>query len=152
MAFASSLPAVSCGSLLIFVGLMLLPEVTLGQDYAAKGFKLAVPSPHVAAPEDVEAGKALYQERCSQCHGEAGDGGGVMADRLDPRPRDFRRGVYKIRTTTQGELPTDMDLFRIVSKGMPGTSMPAWRDHLSDDQIWQLAHYQRGMAGSASVH
>jgi DMSO reductase family type II enzyme heme b subunit len=120
---------------------MLLPEVTLGQDYAAKGFKLAVPSPHVAAPEDVEAGKALYQERCSQCHGEAGDGDGVMADRLDPRPRDFRRGVYKIRTTTQGELPTDMDLFRIVSKGMPGTSMPAWRDHLSDDQIWQLVVY-----------
>ncbi len=141
MAIASSRSAVSCGSLLLFASLMLLPEVARAQDYAAKGFKLAVPSPHVAGPDDVEAGKALYQERCSQCHGEAGDGNGVMADLLDPRPRDFRRGVYKIRTTMQGELPTDLDLFRIIGNGMPGTSMPAWRNHLSDDQIWQLAHY-----------
>ncbi len=141
MAIASARSAFSSGSLLLLIGSMLLPEITLGQDYAAKGFKLAVPSPHVAAPEDIEAGKTLYLDRCSQCHGEEGDGNGVMADRLDPRPRDFRRGIYKIRTTTQGELPTDLDLFRIVGNGMPGTSMPAWHDHLSEDQIWQLAHY-----------
>ena len=141
MAIASSRSALSCVTLLLFSGLMLRPEFALGQDYAAKGFKLTAPSPHVAAPEDIEAGKTLYQERCSQCHGDEGDGQGVMADLLDPRPRDFRRGIYKIRTTMQGELPTDLDLFRIVSNGMPGTSMPAWRDHLNDDQIWQLVHY-----------
>ncbi len=141
MAFACRRSVVSCGSLLLCTGLMLVPGFALGQDFAAKGFKLAVPSPHVAAAGDLEAGKALYQDHCTQCHGEDGDGNGVMADRLDPRPRDFRRGIYKIRTTMQGELPTDLDLFRIIGKGMPGTSMPAWGDHLSDDQIWQLAHY-----------
>ena len=69
-----------------------------------------------------------------------------MADQLDPRPRDFRRGIYKIRRTIQGELPTDDDLFRIISNGMPGTSMPVWRDRLSDVQIWQLVHYLKGFS------
>ncbi len=64
-----------------------------------------------------------------------------MADLLDPRPRDFRRAIYKIRRTPQGELPTDEDLFRIIGNGMPGTSMPAWRGLLGDAQIWQLVDY-----------
>ena len=71
MAFACRRSAVSCRSLLLCTGLMLVPGFALGQDFAARGFKLAVPSPHVAAEGDVEAGKALYQESCSQCHGEA---------------------------------------------------------------------------------
>jgi DMSO reductase family type II enzyme heme b subunit len=130
-----------CGSLLLLIGLPLLPGSAASQDFAAKGFKLVPPSPREAAPEDLEAGKALYEEHCTQCHGEQGDGDGVMADLLDPRPRDFRRGIYKIRRTMQGGLPTDQDLFRIVGKGMPGTSMPAWHERLSDAQIWQLVHY-----------
>ncbi|MCZ6728059.1 MAG: c-type cytochrome [Acidobacteria bacterium] len=146
MAIALSRSAVRRGSLFLLSGLMLLPGIALGQDYAAKGFKLATPSPREASPEDLEAGKALYEDHCSQCHGEKGDGQGVMADQLDPRPRDFRRGIYKIRRTIQGELPTDDDLFRIISNGMPGTSMPVWRDRLSDVQIWQLVHYLKGFS------
>ena len=42
-----------------------------------------------------------------------------------PRPRDFTAGKYKIRTVA-GPLASDQDLFRIVTEGMPGTSMPAW--------------------------
>jgi len=64
-----------------------------------------------------------------------------MADLLDPRPRDFRRGIYKIRRTMQGELPIDQDLFEIIGKGMPGTSMPAWSGLVSDEEIWQLVDY-----------
>ncbi|MGH9367266.1 MAG: c-type cytochrome, partial [Thermoanaerobaculia bacterium] len=94
-----------------------------------------------AATEDLAAGKTLYEEFCSQCHGEEGDGQGAMADLLAPRPRDFTRGIYKIRRTPQGGLPTDDDLFRIVANGMPGSSMPAWRGLLSDAQLWQLVDY-----------
>ena len=43
----------------------------------------------------------------------------MAADRLVPRPRDFRRGIYKIRSTIQGELPVDGDLFRIIQAGIP---------------------------------
>jgi mono/diheme cytochrome c family protein len=82
-------------------------------------------------------GGQLYQKMCSQCHGEKGDGQGVAAPRLLPRPRDFTAGKYKIRHTPSGALPTDDDLRRIIREGMPYTSMPAW-NQLSDAQIDEL--------------
>ncbi len=127
--------------LLLLAGALLLPSTTLAQNFAERGFRLGPTSPRQDSPEDVAAGKALYEEICSQCHGDQGDGEGVVADLLDPRPRDFRRGVFKIRRTPQGDLPTDEDLFRIIGLGMPGTSMPGWQGLLSDVQIWQLAAY-----------
>ena len=80
---------------------LLLPGAALSQDYAAKGFKIAPASPRETTPENLAAGKALYGDYCSQCHGDEGDGQGVAADRLVPRPRDFRRGIFKIRRTMQ---------------------------------------------------
>ncbi len=71
-------------------------------------------------------GKVIYDDKCAHCHGAEGKGDGSGADRLSPRPRDFTRGQYKIRSTESRELPTDDDLFRIVTDGMPGTSMPGW--------------------------
>ena len=82
-------------------------------------------------------GSPLYQKLCSQCHGEKGDGQGVAAPRLLPRPRDFTAGKFKIRHTPSGALPTDEDLEHIIREGMPYTSMPAWK-HLSDGQIREL--------------
>ncbi len=123
------------------VGAWLLLGPVGAQGFESRGFKVAPATPRKATAEDVAAGKLLYQDYCMQCHGEQGDGQGVMADLLDPRPRDFRRGIYKIRRTPQGELPTDEDLFRIIGKGMPGTSMPAWSGLLSDAEIWQLVDY-----------
>ena len=46
--------------------------------------------------------------------------------RCFPRPRDFTRGIYKIRSTPSGTVPTDDDLFRSITNGLPGTSMPGW--------------------------
>ena len=74
---------------------------------------------------DPAQGKVIYEKKCALCHGEKGDGNGPSASLLDPRPRDFTKGKYKIRTSASGRLPTDADLFRIISEGMPGTSMPA---------------------------
>jgi len=127
--------------LLLLIGALLLPGTAGAQDYEARGFKLVAPSPREATEADLAAGKALYADNCSQCHGDEGDGNGLMADLLDPRPRDFRRGIYKIRHTVQGELPTDQDLFHIISAGMPGTSMPDWQGRLTEAQIWQLVDY-----------
>jgi cytochrome c oxidase cbb3-type subunit 2 len=87
-----------------------------------------------------DAGKALYDKNCAQCHGEKGDGNGVAAPHLMPRPRDFTSGKFKIRTTASGKLPTDADLHHIIKVGMPYTSMPAW-PMLSDAQISSLVEY-----------
>ena len=81
-----------------------------------------------AAPawaQDANAGKVVYERKCVGCHGEKGDGKGAAAELLLPKPRDFTKGLFKIRSTAN-KTPTDQDLFRIVSDGMPGTSMPPW--------------------------
>jgi DMSO reductase family type II enzyme heme b subunit len=96
------------------------------------------PTPVAAEPA---AGKALYERYCVQCHGAEGKGDGPAADFVYPRPRDFTLGVYKVRSTPSGQLPTDHDLFRVISEGLPGTSMPAWKKFIGEAERWQLVHH-----------
>jgi cbb3-type cytochrome c oxidase subunit III len=93
-----------------------------------------------AADPPAEAGKALYERNCAQCHGDKGDGDGPAAVHLLPRPRDFTTGKFKIRTTPSGTLPTDDDLRRVIRAGMPYTSMPAWPG-LSDAEVSAVVQY-----------
>jgi len=72
-------------------------------------------------------GQAVYERHCSGCHGLEGNGEGPAARWLDPKPRDFTLGTFKFRTTPTGALPTDNDLFRTITEGAHGTSMPSWR-------------------------
>jgi cytochrome c len=88
----------------------------------------------------LEPGRVIYLEYCAQCHGEKGDGEGYAASHLHPRPRNFTTGKFKIRTTPNGALPTHEDLVRIIRRGMPYTSMPAWPD-LSDQEVSALANF-----------
>ena len=93
------------------------------------------------APEASERGKEVYEESCAHCHGTEGRGDGSAAENLLPRPRDFTRGLYKIRSTEAGELPTDQDLYDIITEGMPGSSMPGWETSLNADDRWELVAY-----------
>src|SRR5207249_4759061 len=86
-------------------------------------------------------GKAVYDKWCSGCHGETGAGDGFGARTMLPQPRDFTKGVYKIRTTASGEIPTDADIRHIVEVGMPGTAMPEWKSRLSDGEIGAVVQY-----------
>lgn len=97
-------------------------------------------------PEAIEKGKLIYFKRCSFCHGLTGDGDGPAARFMDPRPRDFTAGTYKFRTTGSGELPTDEDLFRTVSRGLPGTGMQAFdndtiKNGLTEEERWQVIYF-----------
>ena len=87
-----------------------------------------------------ESGKQLYNKYCAQCHGEKGDGEGYATPHLQPRPRDFTTGKFKVRSTPTGALPTHQDLVNIIRRGMPYTSMPAW-PNLSDQDVSNLAYY-----------
>ena len=94
---------------------------------------------------DVEAGKAAYTQHCARCHGLLGKGDGVDAKRFYPRPRDFSLGVYKFRSTASGTPPSDEDVFRTITQGLPGTNMPDWK-HLDDATRWQLVYYLKSLS------
>lgn len=99
--------------------------------------------PVAAAAElgDEVAGEEVYVERCSPCHGLEGDGDGPVARFLNPRPRDFTAGQFKLRTTSTGEAPLDTDLIQTVKNGIPGTAMPTWEGTLSDEEIRNVLSY-----------
>ena len=118
--------------------------------FTTSGLALAADKPSKPKPETtaelVEQGKTIYFRRCSFCHGLLGDGNGPAADYLDPRPRDFTLGTFKFRTTQSGELPTDEDLFRTVSRGLSGTGMQAFdndliKNGLSEQERWAVIYY-----------
>jgi cytochrome c oxidase cbb3-type subunit 1 len=74
-------------------------------------------------------GKEVYARRCVGCHGEKGDGDGPAAKFLNPKPRDFTRGIFKFRSTSgTNSLPTDADLFNTITHGLWGTAMPPWQN------------------------
>ena len=105
----------------------------------------AAPPVDVGSDAQREAGKKLYEVNCSQCHGEKGDGLGIAAPFVLPKPRDFTSGKFKIRTTPSGSLPTTQDLKSIIRNGMPYTAMPAW-PQFSDEQLTDLAYYVKSFA------
>lgn len=97
------------------------------------------------SPPDLGAGQAAYRQSCARCHGDSGRGDGLDAKRFFPRPRDFIAGVYKFRSTASGTPPTDDDLFRSVTHGLPGTNMSDW-PHLDEPTRWQLVYYLKSLS------
>ncbi len=77
-------------------------------------------------PADPGEGKVLYQRYCVSCHGERGDGNGEAAPFISPRPRDYRQGIFKSRSTPSGSLPVPSDVEKTIENGLYGTRMPSW--------------------------
>ena len=102
---------------------------------------LPVPPKPEDTKKNLEQGKAVYAQNCLACHGEKGDGNGPAAAFLLPKPRNFVEAKYRLRSTPTGQLPTDVDLFRAVSLGMPGTPMPPWKHSLSENDRWAVVEY-----------
>jgi DMSO reductase family type II enzyme heme b subunit len=97
-------------------------------------------------PEFVARGKEIYQKRCWFCHGLEGAGDGPVADYLNPRPRNFTAGIYKLRTTKSGEAPLDEDLFRTITTGIPGTAMQGFEGVLTEAERRQVVTFIKTFA------
>lgn len=76
----------------------------------------------------------IYQNLCMRCHGDKGDGHGLIATYLDPYPRDF---------TNIGFMNSKQEdrFVNSIKKGVEGTSMPAWGKVLNDEQIKGVLAY-----------
>jgi cytochrome c oxidase cbb3-type subunit 2 len=97
-----------------------------------------------ASPELLQEGKAVYEKQCAPCHGSDGAGAGPAAYLLYPKPRDFVAASYRLVSTWDG-VATDADLFRTISRGIPGSAMPSWY-HLPERTRWALVHTIKGFA------
>ncbi|MCA9103695.1 MAG: c-type cytochrome [Planctomycetales bacterium] len=88
----------------------------------------------------LERGRQVYMARCVQCHGVTGDGNGEAAPYLHPRPRDYRRGAFKFKSTNYDAKPLREDLISTVRRGIVGTSMPTF-DLLPESDIEAVVDY-----------
>ncbi len=102
---------------------------TTEQTAAAPGDEKGVTEPPTA-PSDAAAtaGRALYLRNCAACHGENGDGKGIAAAFLFPKPRDFGSQFRIVSSTNR--MPSREDISGVLLRGMPGSAMPPWA-HLS---------------------
>jgi putative heme-binding domain-containing protein len=83
----------------------------------------------------IEEGRGLYNGACTSCHGANGASGEIGPGLAIPG-RSYARN-------------TDAQIFDAIKHGIPETAMPAHQSKLSDDQIWKITAYVKGLRGTA---
>ncbi|MFO1484933.1 MAG: cytochrome c [Verrucomicrobiaceae bacterium] len=90
-------------------------------------------------------GKYVYERNCIVCHGQRGDGNGELSPTLKPKPRSFREGMFKFRTTPLGTLPTDDDLRHTIRHGLSGTAMGMFTQ-FTDEEVNAVITYVKSFS------
>ncbi len=90
-------------------------------------------------------GKYVYERNCIVCHGPRGDGNGELSPTLKPKPRSFREGMFKFRSTPYGMLPTDEDLRRTITHGLSGTAMGMF-SQLQSEEVGAVIAYLKSFS------
>jgi putative heme-binding domain-containing protein len=78
---------------------------------------------------DVAEGDRMFRAQCAACHGPNGKGGAAGPD--------LTTGMFK-----RGD--SDDAVFALISKGIPGTNMPAFNG--SGKEVWQITAYVRSLS------
>ncbi len=101
------------------------------------------PPPGFKLEGDPRRGRIIYKQYCQKCHGKKGDGNGMMAKDLDPKPRNF----------TDKELMsklTDWDIYIGIKEGGASVGlsekMTPWEDTLLEQEMMDVALYIRQFA------
>jgi mono/diheme cytochrome c family protein len=91
-----------------------------------------------------------FQMLCARCHGTKGQGDGVIAPYLDPKPRDLTKAAF-MKTKSRERLIAS------VRNGVPGTSMAPWGGVLDEQAAgalvdWVLTGVTQGSAARRVEH
>jgi mono/diheme cytochrome c family protein len=92
------------------------------------------PNPLQNDPEAEAAGALLFEQHCSECHGDVAEG--------------TRKGPSLLVPEVQGA--TSGTLFWILTNGVVRKKMPVW-SKLPEPQRWQLVKYLKSLGGPAEV-
>src|SRR5262249_17202039 len=89
-----------------------------------------------APVDDSPNGDEIYREMCAQCHGRVGGRASILgASFYPPAPQ----------LPGRGSAYTESEMFWLVKHGIRNTSMPAWRNLLSDDDIRKVVRFVESM-------
>lgn len=83
-----------------------------------------------------ELGEKIYLQACALCHGETGDGKGIVP--LDRPARSFLEGGFSFGNTQEA-------VARTVAHGIGGTPMPGFAASLSEEEIAEVSAYVIGL-------
>ncbi len=89
----------------------------------------------VVAEATIKPGE-IYQQYCSVCHGDKGDGKSRAQGGLVPPPKDFTQPRVAIELTRERMIAS-------VRDGRPGTAMSGWEGRLSRAEISAVVDYVR---------
>lgn len=100
---------------------------TLGPDADTKK------NPLTPDDQTLAAGKALFKEKCSRCHGPGGLGDGPDGD-----PELTEMNLTEPKRAARN---SDGVVFYKVLNGRGRPKMPAFKDELTEEQIWSIVTY-----------
>ena len=95
----------------------------------------ARPNPLSSSPENVAAGKQLYEQFCTQCHGKDGHGNPAVLSLIRGKPADL---VFAAEHHSAG------DLFWKTRTGR--SAMPSYKLVFKKQQIWEMITYIQTLA------
>lgn len=107
-----------------------------------------VSSPIPRSREAVTAGGFLYATHCAACHGRKGRGGGDAGRTLKPSP------ALKTYISRRPWAADEYLIWSVAEGGVEfGSSMPAFREQLTRQEMWQIIAYMRaGFPRGAAKH
>ena len=128
--------------ILVVLATLLLSACGSGSDNSvpqAIGTLESVPAEYAGKTNPLGAdasaeGAKIFKTNCETCHGSKGYGDGPVGEALDPKPQNLAE--------LQAVASDDYLLWRIA-EGKPGTSMPPWKNILTEEQIWQIVAFIR---------
>jgi thiosulfate dehydrogenase len=100
--------------------------------HAALAKAVAVPSPVPASEPNLMAGATVYRANCAVCHGLPGVAITPIAKGMFPKAPQLFQGTG-VTDDPVGES------FWKVQNGIRLSGMPAFRDSLTDEQMWQVS-------------
>ncbi|MEO6726958.1 MAG: c-type cytochrome [Blastocatellia bacterium] len=92
-------------------------------------------SPIPAMQETTDAGRGLFLQKCSACHGENGKAQTEFAASMPTKPADL--------TSPQISALTEGEIYSLVNDGIKTRGMPAFKGRISDNAIWQMVLFVR---------
>ena len=109
------------------------------------GLALALAAGAAGPDTDLSAGAAVFRDNCAVCHGPTGDGQGMATHHFKSVPRDLTKGRFKFRSTASGQVPTDADLARTITRGVPSTGMVP-QEHLTDAELRAVIAFVKSLS------